>query len=77
MNWDRMEGNWKQLAGRVREQWGLLTDHDFDVVAGRQDRLAGKIQQRYGVAKDEADRQVAEWLRKANDFWFTTDKDRA
>ena len=65
MNWDRIEGNWKQLKGKVKEQWGKLTDDDFDVVAGRRDQLAGKIQERYGVAKDEAERQVSDWERRA------------
>ena len=50
MNWDRIEGNWKQLTGQAKEQWGKLTNDDIDVVAGRRDQLAGKIQERYGVA---------------------------
>jgi uncharacterized protein YjbJ (UPF0337 family) len=74
MNWDRIEGDWKQLLGRAKEQWGKLTDDDLSVVAGRRDQLAGKIQERYGVAKDEAEKQVAEWQRKATDSWFTKDK---
>ena len=72
MNWDRIEGNWKQLKGKVKEQWGDLTDDDLDVVAGRRDQLAGKVQERYGVAKDEAERQVASWERLATDDWFST-----
>jgi uncharacterized protein YjbJ (UPF0337 family) len=71
MNWDRIQGNWKQVTGKAKEQWGKLTDDDFDVVGGRRDQLAGKIQERYGVAKDEAEKQVAEWQRKATDSWFT------
>ncbi len=70
MNWDRIEGNWQQLKGRVKEQWGDLTDDDFDVVAGRRDQLAGKIQERYGIAKDEADRQVKDWEHTADETWF-------
>ena len=70
MNWDRIEGNWKQLKGRMVEQWGKLTDDDLDVVAGRREQLAGKIQERYGVAKDDAERQVAEWERRVGDDWF-------
>jgi len=70
------ERNWKQATGRAKEQWGKLTDDDLDVVAGRRDQLAGKIQERYGVAKDEAERQLAEWQRKASDSWFTADKNR-
>lgn len=74
MNWDLIQGNWKQAVGKAREQWGLLTDDDLDVVAGRRDQLAGKIQERYGVLKDEAERQVADWQRKASETWFATDK---
>lgn len=70
MNWDRIEGQWKQVKGKAREQWGKLTDDDLDVVAGRREQLAGRIQERYGVAKDEAERQVAAWERSATDDWF-------
>jgi uncharacterized protein YjbJ (UPF0337 family) len=70
MNWDRIEGNWKQLTGKAKAQWGKLTDDDVDVIAGRRDELAGKIQERYGVAKDEAEKQVSAWIRKADDSWF-------
>jgi uncharacterized protein YjbJ (UPF0337 family) len=70
MNWDRIEGNWKQLKGKVKAQWGDLTDDDLDVVAGRREQLAGKVQERYGLAKDEAERQVASWERSATDDWF-------
>src|SRR5215212_8083775 len=58
MNQDRMEGNWKQVKGKVKEQWGKLTDDDLDVIAGKRDQLLGRIQQRHGLAKDEAERQV-------------------
>ena len=74
MNWDRIEGNWKQLVGKAQEQWGRLTNDDFDVVGGRRDQLAGKIQERYGVAKDEAERQINAWQLKATDAWFVNDK---
>ena len=70
MNWDRIQGNWKQVVGKAKTQWGKLTDDDFDVIAGQRDQLAGKIQERYGVAKDEAERQVTEWERRAGDDWF-------
>ncbi|WP_442776080.1 CsbD family protein [Sphaerotilus montanus] len=61
MNWERIEGNWKQLKGKVIEQWGQLTDDDLDVIAGKREQLAGKLQERYGIAKDEAERQVKSW----------------
>lgn len=70
MNWDRIEGNWKQLKGRVTTRWGKLTDDDLDVIAGRRDELAGKIQERYGIARDEAEKQLSNWERDANDSWF-------
>ena len=62
MNWDRIEGNWKEFKGRVREQWGKLTDDDLDIAAGKRDQLIGRIQERYGIAKEVADRQVTDWL---------------
>jgi uncharacterized protein YjbJ (UPF0337 family) len=61
MNWDRIEGNWKQMKGKVREKWGKLTDDDFDVIAGKRENMIGKIQERYGIQKDEAERQLNEW----------------
>ncbi|HEY8275717.1 MAG TPA: CsbD family protein [Methyloceanibacter sp.] len=62
MNWDRIEGNWKQFSGKVQTQWGKLTDDDLTQVEGRRVQLVGKIQERYGIAKDEAERQVDGWL---------------
>ena len=64
MNWDRVEGNWKQFRGKVREKWGKLTDDELDEIAGRKDQLLGKIQERYGIAKEEAERQLADWERR-------------
>jgi uncharacterized protein YjbJ (UPF0337 family) len=52
MDWNRVEGNWKQVKGSVKEHWGKLTDDDLDVIAGKQDQLEGRLQQRYGYAKD-------------------------
>ena len=68
MDWNRIEGNWKQLKGKVKTQWGKLTDDDLEVVAGHRDQLAGKIQERYGIAKDEAERQLTAWQRNAGDL---------
>jgi len=61
MNWDRIEGNWKQFKGQVKEGWGKLTDDDISVINGKRDQLVGRIQERYGCAKDEAERQVKAW----------------
>ena len=67
MNWDRVEGNWKEFKGKVKEQWGKLTDDDLDVVAGKRDQLSGKIQKGYGISKDEAERQIKEWESRQRD----------
>jgi uncharacterized protein YjbJ (UPF0337 family) len=64
MDWDRIQGNWKQLKGKIREQWGHLTDDDLEKVAGQRDQLEGRIEERYGISKDEVRKQVDEWLKK-------------
>ena len=58
MNWDRIEGNWKQLKGAAREQWGKLTDDEIEQLQGRGEQLAVKLQERYGLAREEAERQA-------------------
>jgi uncharacterized protein YjbJ (UPF0337 family) len=54
MNQDRIQGRWRQIKGKVKEQWGRLTEDDLDVIAGRREQLLGRIQQRHGMAKDDA-----------------------
>lgn len=76
MNWDRIEGNWKQITGKAKVQWGKLTDDDLDVIAGRRDQLSGKLQERYGIAKDEAEKQIDTWSNSAQDDWFARPSDR-
>jgi uncharacterized protein YjbJ (UPF0337 family) len=66
MNWDRVEGNWKQFKGKVQQRWGKLTDDDLDVIEGKRTELAGRLQQRYGYAKDEAERNIDTWLNTSN-----------
>ena len=63
MNWDQLEGKWKQYSGKVKEKWGNLTDDDLTVIHGKRDQLVGKIQERYGIAKEEAEKQVDEFAR--------------
>ena len=62
VNWDRVEGDWKQFKGRVKEKWGNLTDDDLERAAGNRDQLEGIIQQRYGIAKDQAKKDLNAWL---------------
>ena len=61
MNWDRIEGNWKQFKGSIKQQWGKLTDDELDQLAGHRDKLVGKLQERYGIQRDEAEKQVKDW----------------
>ena len=58
MNNDRIEGNWKEMKGKVQQKWGKLTDDDLDVIDGRREELVGKIQQEYGKSRDEAEKEV-------------------
>lgn len=62
MNRDVLEGQWKQLKGRVKQQWGRLTDDELDQISGRYDELAGLIQERYGYSRDEAVNELDMWL---------------
>ncbi len=70
MNEDRIKGNWKQFTGKMKEQWGKLTDDDLDVAAGKRDQLVGRLQERHGIAKDAAEDQVNEWQKRNPDFRF-------
>ena len=63
MNWDQIEGKWKEITGQVQQQWGKLTDDDIQKVQGKRVELQGRLQERYGLAKDDADRQIDSWLR--------------
>lgn len=64
MNWDQIEGKWKELKGQAKVKWGELTDDELDVAEGRRDQLVGKLQQKYGMVKEEAERQVDDWSRE-------------
>ena len=61
MNSDQIEGNWKQLKGKMREQWGKLTDNDWEQIAARKDQLLGKLQERYGYTREQAKRAYDDW----------------
>lgn len=64
MNTDIIKGNWKQLAGRIKQQWGELTDNDLTAAEGSREYLAGKIQERYGIARDAAMDQVRDFEKR-------------
>jgi uncharacterized protein YjbJ (UPF0337 family) len=61
MDRNRLEGNWKQMKGKVKEQWGKLTDDDLNVINGQREQLEGKIQERYGIEKDKVKQEVEAW----------------
>ena len=63
MNWDQVEGKWKQLKGSARQQWGELTDDDLHAIAGSREKLVGKLQERYGIAKQEAQKRADDWVK--------------
>ena len=61
MDWDRIEGSWKQFRGKAKSQWGALTDDELTRIAGKQDQLIGKLQERYGYSRDRARGEVERW----------------
>jgi uncharacterized protein YjbJ (UPF0337 family) len=69
MNNDRVEGNWKQFKGKLKEQWGKLTDDDFKVIEGNREQLMGRVQERYGIARDEAEKQVKKFRDSNRDLY--------
>jgi uncharacterized protein YjbJ (UPF0337 family) len=64
MNWDRVQGNWKQFTGKVKEQWGKLTDDDISKINGSREQLEGELQAKYGYAKDKAKQEVDNWANR-------------
>jgi uncharacterized protein YjbJ (UPF0337 family) len=66
MNWDQIQGNWVKSKGKLRQQWGKLTDDDLTVIDGKREELAGRLQERYGYAKEQADREIDDWMKKAS-----------
>lgn len=61
MDWDRIEGNWKQFAGKVKEKWGDLTDDEIAQTNGKSEQLEGLVQKKYGYAKDKAREEIDTW----------------
>lgn len=64
MNWDQIEGNWKQFKGKVQEEWGDLTNDDLDRAEGNRQQIEGAIQKRYGKTKEEVSREVDSWMAR-------------
>jgi uncharacterized protein YjbJ (UPF0337 family) len=68
MNWDVIEGNWKQFKGHVKEKWGKLTDDNLDAIAGKREQLAGRIQETYGITKDQTEVQLKAFEETHKDY---------
>ncbi len=66
MNWDVMKGQWNQMTGKIKAKWGKLTDDDLTTIAGKKDQFIGKLQERYGYKKDQAEREVDNFLNTMN-----------
>lgn len=63
MNWDQIQGSWRQLQGQIKSKWGKLTDNDLTVVAGKRDQLAGILQEKYGLAKEQAEKELDDFIK--------------
>ena len=80
MNHHTLKGQWHELTGKARQEWGRLTDDDWLQIEGRLERLAGKIQERYGIAREEAQQQVRRFtqgLERRRDPGRVTPRERA
>jgi uncharacterized protein YjbJ (UPF0337 family) len=67
MNWDIIQGKWKQATGAAKSKWAKLTDDDLQLIGGKRDMLAGKLQERYGWAKDQAEKEIDNFLQDYKD----------
>jgi uncharacterized protein YjbJ (UPF0337 family) len=67
MNWDQVEGKWKQMKGTIRTKWGKLTDSDYEQIAGSKDKFLGRLQERYGYTRDKAERELDEWMQSEHE----------
>jgi uncharacterized protein YjbJ (UPF0337 family) len=64
MNENIIEGQWKQLKGKVKQQWGKLTNDQLDQISGKRDELVGLVQEAYGRSQEEAESEVEEFFRR-------------
>ncbi len=64
MNWDTMKGEWHQVKAEIKSKWAKITDDDLKTLDAKKDALVGKVQERYGMLKDDAEKQVDEWIAK-------------
>jgi uncharacterized protein YjbJ (UPF0337 family) len=67
MNWDQIEGNWKEFKGEIKQRWGKLTDDELSTIAGKRDQLAGLLQKKYGMAKEQVEDEISTYERSLED----------
>ena len=67
MNWDQVEGKWKQVKGSAKQQWGKLTDDDLTYMGGKKDEFIGRIQERYGITREQAQKEADDWAKALNE----------
>jgi uncharacterized protein YjbJ (UPF0337 family) len=75
MNWDQIQGKWKQMKGSFRQEWGNLTDNDLEMIAGSRDKLVGKLQERYGFVKEEAQKRADEFAKNLKEQGYSQTKE--
>jgi uncharacterized protein YjbJ (UPF0337 family) len=63
MNWEQIEGDWKQFKGKAQQKWAKLTDDDVELVNGKRTEMLGVLQSRYGHDKETSEREINEWLK--------------
>lgn len=64
MNWDQIEGKWKEMKGKARSSWGEFTDDEVDEIGGKREQLIGKLQQKYGMAREQAEKEADDWASR-------------
>lgn len=76
MNWTQIEGEWDQFKGEVKEKWAKITDDDLATVSAKKDKLVGKIVERYGILKNDAEKQVDQWIESIDNDKASRESDR-
>jgi uncharacterized protein YjbJ (UPF0337 family) len=62
MNKEILRGKWNQVKGEVRSRWGKITDDDVAQIQGDVEKMIGKIQERYGYSRQQAEKELDEFL---------------
>lgn len=64
MNWDTVQGRWKEMKGKARQKWSKITDDEFERIAGKREELEGTLQRVYGKTKDQVKKEVDEFANQ-------------